>query len=433
MREQIEGSQAVAQAVASCRPEVICAYPITPQTHIVEALSRMVRAGALAPCEFVNVESEYAAMSVAIGACAAGARAYTATASQGLLYMAEALFNVSGLGLPIVMTVGNRAIGAPINIWNDQGDAMAMRDCGWVQLYAADNQEALDMHVQAFRVAEELSLPVMVCMDGFVLTHAVEPLEVPSQEQVDSFLPPFTPMQLLDPADPVTIGAMVGPEAFTEVRVLAHAKQMQALDAIPRVAGEYEQLTGRPSGGLLDRYRCDDADTIVVALGSVLGTLEETIDELREQHGAAIGAVRLKAFRPFPRQELARAIAGAERVIVLERAFAVGAGGIVTDNVRAALAEAPGRAQAPDRAQAPAQGRPHLHTVIAGLGGRAITRRSLRGLLHRALAGELEELHFLDLRADVVERELERARKGVPGPHAESILRDLRLVMAGPV
>lgn len=420
MREQVEGSQAVATAVARCRPEVICAYPITPQTHIVEALSRLVRSGALTPCEFVNVESEFAAMSVAIGACAAGARAYTATASQGLLYMAEALFNASGLGLPIVMTVGNRAIGAPINIWNDQSDAMAMRDCGWVQLYAADNQEALDMHVQAFRLAEQLSLPVMVCMDGFVLTHAVEPLELPTQEQVDAFLPPFAPLQMLDPADPITIGAMVGPEAFTEVRVLAHAKQMQALDAIPRIAAEYEQLTGRRSGGLLDRYRCEDASTVVVALGSVLGTLEETIDELREQ-GAPIGAVRIKAFRPFPRQELARALAGAERVIVLERAFAVGAGGIVTDSVRAALAETADRA------------RPSLHTVIAGLGGRAITRRSLRGLLRRALDGELEALYFLDLRSEVVERELERARDGVPGPHAESILRELGLVMAGPV
>jgi len=246
------------------------------------------------------------------------------------------------------------------------------------------------------------------------------PLEVPAQEQVDAFLPAFEPVQLLDPAHPVTIGAMVGPEAFTEVRVLAHAKQMQALDAIPRISAEYEQITGRRSGGLLDRYRCEDASTVVVALGSVLGTLEETIDELREQ-GAAIGAVRLKAFRPFPRQELAQALAGSERVLVLERAFAVGAGGIVSDNVRAAIAEQPDRV------------RPRLHTVIAGLGGRAITRRSLRGLLSRALEGELEALHFLDLRGEVVERELERARGGARGPHAESVLRDLGLVMAGPV
>ncbi|HUC23584.1 MAG TPA: 2-oxoacid:acceptor oxidoreductase family protein, partial [Streptosporangiaceae bacterium] len=169
---QVEGSRGVAEAVALCRPEVVCAYPISPQTHIVEALAALVKAGDLQPCEFVNVESEFAAMSVAIGASAAGARAYTATASQGLLYMAEALYNASGLGLPIVMTVANRAIGAPINIWNDHSDAMSQRDCGWIQLYAETNQEALDLHIQAFRIAEEVSLPVMVCMDGFVLTHA---------------------------------------------------------------------------------------------------------------------------------------------------------------------------------------------------------------------------------------------------------------------
>src|SRR5512133_722558 len=184
MLKQTEGSRAVAEAVALCRPEVICAYPISPQTHIVEALGEIVASGELTPCEFVNVESEFAAMSVAIGASATGARAYTATASQGLLYMAEALYNASGLGLPIVMTVANRAIGAPINIWNDHSDAMSQRDSGWIQLYVESNQQAVDVHLQAFRLAEELSLPVMVCMDGFILTHAYERLELPSQEQV---------------------------------------------------------------------------------------------------------------------------------------------------------------------------------------------------------------------------------------------------------
>src|SRR5512144_2087312 len=207
MLKQIEGSRAIAEAVALCRPEVICAYPITPQTHIVEGLGEMVKSGALARCEFINVESEFAAMSVAIGASAAGARAYTATASQGLLYMAEAVFNASGLGLPIVMTVANRAIGAPINIWNDHSDAMSQRDCGWIQLFAESNQEAVDLHLQAFKLAEEVSVPVMVCMDGFVLTHAVEPVELPSQAEVDAFLPRFEPKQVLDPDDPVTIGA----------------------------------------------------------------------------------------------------------------------------------------------------------------------------------------------------------------------------------
>src|SRR6476660_5045560 len=275
MLRQIEGSRAVAEAVAMCRPEVICAYPISPQTHIVEGLGELVKDGALAPCEFINVESEFAAMSVAIGASAAGARAYTATASQGLLFMAEAVYNASGLGLPIVMTVANRAIGAPINIWNDHSDSMSQRDSGWLQLFAENNQEALDLHIQAFRLAEELSMPVMVCMDGFILTHAYERVDIPEQADVDAFLPPYEPRQVLDPADPVSIGAMVGPEAFMEVRYLAHAKQMQALDRLPEVSRDFTAAFGRESGGLVRPYRCEDAETVVVALGSVLGTVKD--------------------------------------------------------------------------------------------------------------------------------------------------------------
>ena len=202
MRRQIEGSRAVAETVALCRPEVVCAYPISPQTHIIEAIGAMVKSGQLSPCEFINVESEFAAMSVSIGASATGARAYTATASQGLLFMIEAVYNAAGLGLPIVMTLANRAIGAPINIWNDHSDAMAVRDAGWIQLFAETNQEAADLHIQAFRLAEELSLPVMVCMDGFILTHAVEGIELPEQAAVDAFLPPYEPRQVLDPRIP---------------------------------------------------------------------------------------------------------------------------------------------------------------------------------------------------------------------------------------
>jgi pyruvate ferredoxin oxidoreductase alpha subunit len=388
MRRQLEGSQAVAQTVARCRPQVVSAYPITPQTHIVEGISRLVRASELTGCEFVNVESEYAACSVAIGASAAGARTYTATASQGLLYMAEALFNASGLGLPIVMTVANRAIGAPINIWNDHSDAMALRDCGWIQLYATDNQEAVDLHVQAYKIAEQLSLPVMVCMDGFVLTHAFEPLEVPTQEQIDAFLPAFEPRQLLDPDEPMTIGAMVGPEAFTEVRYLAHAKHIQALDTISEAAEDFRARFGRSSGGLLEGHRSADAETVVVTLGSVLGTVVEVVDELREQ-GVSIGALAVKSYRPFPAQELRIALRAAKRVVVLERALAVGAagGGVVSADVRTALWQHP----------------IDVHTVIAGLGGRAITRRSLRALFDRAAGGTLGELEFLDLRREIVE------------------------------
>ena len=417
MLRQIEGSRAVAEAVALCRPEVIGAYPISPQTHIVEGLSQLCKSGTLTPCEFINVESEFAAMSVAIGASATGARTYTATASQGLLYMVEALYNASGLGLPIVMTVANRAIGAPINIWNDHSDAMSQRDSGWIQLFAETNQEAADLHVQAFRLAEELSTPVMVCMDGFILTHAVERVDLPDQAQVDAFLPPFEPRQLLDPAEPVTIGAMVGPEAFTEVRYLAHAKQMQALDVIPQIADDFGVAFGRPSGGLVRSYRTEDAETVVVALGSVLGTIEETVDELRAA-GHRIGAVSIKTFRPWPMDEVREALGHAQRIVVLEKAFAVGIGGIVALDVKIALQGLPG----------------HVHSVIAGLGGRAITQASLRGMLEQAVAGELALTTFLDLDHDLVERELARTRASRrSGPHAENMLADLGVVAAGPV
>ena len=418
MLEQLEGSQAVARTVAACRPEVISAYPISPQTHIVEALSDLVRTGDLDPCEYMMVESEFAAMSACIGASAAGARAYTATASQGLLYMAEALYNASGLGLPIVMTLANRAIGAPINIWNDHSDSMSQRDSGWIQLYAETNQEAADLHVQAFRLAEEISLPVMVCMDGFILTHAFERVDLPAQDAVDSFLPAYEPRQVLDPAEPVTIGAMVGPEAFTEVRYLMHAKQLQALDAIPAIASEFEDSFGRSSGGLLRGYRIDDAETVVVALGSVLGTIEDAVDELREQ-GVKAGALGIKCFRPWPLEDVRDALAGAQRVVVIEKAFAVGAGGIVGQNVRLALDGLGIR----------------VHDVVAGLGGRPITKRSLRSLFEDVFADRLEPgvLHFLDLDREVVERELERIRSHArPGPHAENIVRELGIVAARP-
>ena len=219
-----------------------------------------MKRGDLTPCEFINVESEFAAMSVAIGASAAGARAYTATASQGLLYMVEALYNAAGLGLPIVMTVANRAIGPPINIWNDHSDAMSQRDSGWIQLYAESNQEASTCTCRPSAWPRSCRFPVMVCVDGFILTHAYEEVDVPSQEQVDAFLPPFEPRQVLDPSEPITIGAMVGPEAFTEVKYLMHAKQMQALDVVPAIAAEFEQAFGRDSGGLVKGYRAEDAE-----------------------------------------------------------------------------------------------------------------------------------------------------------------------------
>jgi pyruvate ferredoxin oxidoreductase alpha subunit len=313
------------------------------------------------------------------------------------------------------MTVANRAIGAPINIWNDHSDAMSQRDCGWIQLYAETNQEALDLHIQAFRLGEELSLPVMVCMDGFILTHAYERLDLPSAAQVDAYLPPYEPRQVLDPKEPVSIGAMVGPDAFAEVRYLAHAKQMQALELIPRHAAEFRGIFGRDSGGLVRGYRTEDAATIVVALGSVLGTIKDTVDEMREQ-GHRIGALGVISFRPFPLAEVRRILAPAQRVVVLEKSLAVGIGGILSANVRMALSGV----------------QLHGYTVIAGLGGRPITRKSLHKLFREAERDELGPLTFLDLDWNIVNRVLEREKQQRrSGPIAETILRDVGVVRVG--
>ena len=391
MLRQVEGSKAVADTVAACRPAVICAYPISPQTHIVEGLSQLVKNGTLENCEFINVESEFAAMSVAIGSSATGARTYTATASQGLLYMVEAVYNASGLGLPIVMTVANRAIGAPINIWNDHSDSMSQRDSGWIQIYAETNQEAADLHVQAFKIAEELSLPVMVCMDGFILTHAYERVDIPEQDQVDKFLPPFKPRQVLDPSNPVSIGAMVGPEAFTEVKYMAHKKTQLAIEVIPRVANEFQEVFGRSTGGLIRGYKLDGAQTVVIALGSVLGTIKDVVDEMVAAD-IAIGVLGIIAFRPFPTEAVRAALSHAKRVIVLEKAFQVGIGGIVIENVRASLRGT----ETKD------------YTLIAGLGGRPITKQSLRQFLDQACVDGVDELTFLDLDQELADSEIVR-------------------------
>jgi len=328
--------------------------------------------------------------------------------------MAEAVYNASGLGLPIVMTVANRAIGAPINIWNDHSDSLALRDSGWIQLFAETNQEALDLHILAFRLAEELSLPAMVCMDGFILTHAYERVDMPTQAQVDAYLPRYEPRQVLDPAEPVSIGAMVGPEAFMEVRYLAHAKQLQALERLPVLASEFKQIFGRDSGGLVRRYRTEDAETIVVAMGSVLGTIKDVVDEMRDA-GVKIGALGVCAFRPSPLAAIREALRRAQRVVVLEKSLAVGLGGILATDIRTALAGV----------------QLHGYTVIAGLGGRPILKSSLHDLFKKAGEDALEPVSFLDLGWDVVERVLERERQSRrSGPIAENILRDIGVVGA---
>ena len=386
MLKQIEGSLGVAEAVALCRPGVVCAYPISPQTHIVENVGKFVKTGTLKDCDFLNVESEFSAMSVAIGSSAGGARTYTATASQGLLFMVEGIYSASGLGLPIVMTVASRAIGGPINIWNDHSDSLSQRDSGWLQLFCESNQDAVDTHIMAFKIAETVGLPVMVCMDGFVLSHAFERLDIPSQEVVDKFLKEYEPNEYLNTSEPISMGAMVGPEAFTEVRILQQRKMARALKVIEDVTKEYRELTGSKSGGLLDCYNCENADLKLIILGSSVGTAKDEIDRLKRE-GINVGIISLKSFRPFPYAKLAEAIGDTKQVICLERAFSFGGRGIICPEVKRAM-----------------EGKNcDIKTVVAGLGGRAIYGTTINGIVKNALDGKFtEEFTFFDVDASVL-------------------------------
>ncbi|MCA8908121.1 MAG: hypothetical protein KDA49_03415 [Rhodospirillaceae bacterium] len=356
MLEALEGSMAIAKAVTRCRPEVVAAYPITPQTHIVENISKLVADGQL-KTELVSVESEFSAASVVLGAAAAGARAYTASSSQGILLMAEVLFNISGMRIPMVLTCANRAIGAPINIWNDQSDSMAVRDSGWIQLYCADNQEAVDTTIQAYRITERTELPVMVCMDGFVLTHTFEPVDIPEQDLVDSYLPKFEFKRALDPMSPKSLGTMVGPDFFPEIRHSHHQAMMYSVDEIEAADADWQNLTGRKSGGLLSVDGPEDADLGILCIGSAINTLHAAREEFPDQRPAKL--IKLRCYRPFPAAKLREACQGLKDLIVVERAFSPGLGGIVGTEVRAALA-------------AGDEPMPRIVNYTIGLGGRDI-------------------------------------------------------------
>lgn len=383
MLNQLEGSQAVAQAVALCRPQVVCAYPITPQTHIVEGVGELVHAGILKNCEFINVESEFAALSVAIGSSSAGVRSYTATSSQGLLYMIEAVYNASGLKLPIVMTLGNRAIGSPINIWNDHTDAMSVRDAGWIMLFAEDNQEAVDLHIQAFLIAEEAKIPVMVCVDGFVLTHAYESIDIPTQEQVDEYLPEFQCAHKLDVNDPCAIGAMVPPDKFTEVRVISHRAQFNAINVIEKASEKFSKVFGRQTGGLVREYNLENADKVIVCMGSIAGTIKDAIDEIKLENGMDIGCLSIISYRPFPEDEIKNYLKNKKEVIVLEKAFAIGRRGVLGDEIKICLCGS----------------KCNIKNVIAGLGGRSITKNQIKEIL---TCENLQDFSFLALDEDLV-------------------------------
>src|SRR5271157_3510773 len=386
MLKQIEGSHAVADVVALCRPNVISAYPITPQTHIVERLADLVSQGHL-KTEFVNVESEFSAASVVFGASAAGARSYTATTSQGLLLMNEVIYCIAGMRLPIVMTCANRAISAPLSIWNDHQDSMSVRDAGWLQLYAEDNQEAADLHVQAFKIAEQTSLPVMVCMDGFILTHAFEPVDVPDQKEVDDFLPQFKPKFAVDPAWPRGIGLFADPRFYMEVRYSLHRALEKSEDVIKKVNADFAKKFGRESGGLFKTYKLDNADVVIVAMGSVVGTIKDLIDVM-ESEGKKVGLLQICSFRPFPRQAVYEALKGKNNIVVLEKAVSLGRGGILASDIRWSFP----RAEQTKRC---------ISSFIAGLGGRNISLDDLRYMVEK-VAKEPVELEFLGLKKEII-------------------------------
>ncbi len=376
MKQLLEGSQAVAEAVSLCRPQVVAAYPITPQTHIIERLAQRVANGEL-EAEFINAESEFGAASIVLGAVAAGARSFTATASQGLLLMTEVLYNIAGLRLPVVMVCANRAVGAPINIFSDHQDSMSVRDAGWIQLYVESNQEAVDTLIQAYRIAESCALPVMVCMDGFLLTHTFEPVELPTQLMVDNFLPPFRFGRSLDPARPMTLGGASEADNYQEYRAAQQHEMVNALAVIEAFDAEFGEQFGRTHGGLLQPYRLEGAQTVLLGMGSMMGAVCDAVDTLRDR-GEAVGALRLRCFRPFPAQALAQALSAAQRIIVLEKAISIGAGGIVAAELRAALHQAGVMTE--------------VDSVIGGLGGRDLTPQVIEAVfqssgMNRAEAG----------------------------------------------
>lgn len=388
MRQALEGSQAIARAVALCRPQVIAAYPITPQTHIVEELAKLIADGELA-CELVSVESEHSAASLVLGAAAAGARAYTASASQGILLMSEVLYNIAGLRVPLVMTCANRALSAPLSIWNDQQDSMAVRDAGWVQLYCASNQEAVDTTIQAFRIAERTELPVMVCVDGFTLTHMLEPVVLPAPEQVDAFLPPYAFARVLDPREPLSLGTLVAPDFFTEARHAHHRALLRAAEEILAADCEWETLGGRRAGGLLEVLGDPRAEIGIVALGGINGTLLDAMDEYPEL--PRVRLIKLRAFRPFPVEALIAACAGLRELIVLERALSPGGSGILGAEVRAALYEL----------ETP----PRVHAFAVGLGGRDVPLDVYPRLLEALGSPRPERFRILDVELEKLPEE----------------------------
>jgi pyruvate/2-oxoacid:ferredoxin oxidoreductase alpha subunit len=383
MKTVIEGSHAVSYGVMLSRVQVICAYPITPQTHVAERLSELCANGEL-QARFIKVESEHSSMAVCIGASAVGARVFTATSSQGLALMHELLHWASGARLPIVMANVNRALGAPWNIWCDQTDSLSQRDTGWLQFYCESSQEVVDTVIQAYKISEKISLPSMVILDAFYLSHTFEPVDIPDRERVDRFLPRYEPKFKLDPKDPRSFSSLTSPDVFPEMKYQMQQSMEKAKSVIPEVEEEYKKIFGR-SYGLVEAYRCEDAELILVTSGTVTSTSREVVDQYRDE-GKAIGLLKIKTFRPFPSEEVRKELKGIPKVAVIDRNISYGVGGIFAEELKSVLCNE--------------EDRPIVFSYVAGLGGRDITQETISNVIEYTLEQDRpkEDILWPDLR-----------------------------------
>lgn len=384
MRQFLEGSWAIAEAARLCRPGVISAYPITPQTHIVEYLAQFVADGAL-KAESINVESEHSAASVVLGSEATGVRSFTATSSQGLFLMAEVVFNIAGMRLPIMLVCANRALSAPINIWNDQQDSISLRDSGWIQFYAENNQEALDLVIAGYKLGEDpkIMLPVMVCVDGFILTHGMEVIDVPSQEEVDKFLPPYNPPFKLDVDNPLSLGLLGDPAVYTETRYAIQKTLEDVVGAIPKVGAEFKSLFGRDTVRLVEAYKLDDAELALVGMGSICGTIKDVVDQER-QKGNKVGLLKLVTFRPFPKEAICKALKKVPYIGVIDKDISLGSDGAVYTEIKSLFGE--------DK---------KMRGFVAGLGGRDITPATVERMI-ALTRKEVNSCTFMDLNTSIL-------------------------------
>jgi len=387
----LEGSNAIAQTIKNIRPAVVSAYPITPQTHIVEDLAKF-KADGEANYEYVRAESEFAAASIVLGASATGVRSYSATSSQGLLLMAEVIFNIAGMRLPVVMTCANRSISAPINIWNDQQDVMAIRDAGWILLFAENHQEAVNQHIMAFKIAEQLKLPVMINVDGFIMTHTYEPVIIPSTEQIKKYLPDYKPEpgQFLETQNPATLGALATPAHYMEIRQELHEDLTASLKIIDQ---EYKKFNAsiatersasgaigsRVDNGLIEYTGPKNPETILIAMGSVVGTIKDTISNYPPYKGGikgglfsgnkGVGVLKIKTYRPFPAEQILKIIKSAKNIAIIDKSISLGHIGTLASEIKAI---AQGKTNA------------NISSFIVGLGGRDITKEMIKKIIKQA-------------------------------------------------